>query len=178
MNLFKTRIIAIVLTFFLSFISHFLYEIFPNQFFLIFFPVNESIWEHMKMLYTTILLYGIFDYLVLLKYNIKFNNFMLSLIISSVLSISIYLSIYLPHRNFINDSMIIILFLLLVVIIIIEVIKYFILKFKRIKYETIFSTILIIIIYIVMGYLTYHPILNFLFLDPLNNTYGLNYYKI
>ena len=43
----------IIGTFLLAFPFHFGYDILPNQVSAIFFPVNESIWEHMKMLFTT-----------------------------------------------------------------------------------------------------------------------------
>ena len=72
MNLKKIKILAVIGIFILSFLSHFAYEIFPNIIFSFIFPVNESIWEHMKILFTSTLLYGIIDYLLLKKYNIKY----------------------------------------------------------------------------------------------------------
>ena len=74
MNLKKIKILAVIGIFILSFLSHFAYEIFPNIIFSFIFPVNESIWEHMKILFTSTLLYGIIDYLLLKKYNINYET--------------------------------------------------------------------------------------------------------
>lgn len=67
MSLKKIKIISIFGIFVLNFISHFLYEWMPNTLFSIFFPVNESIFEHMKMISTSILIYSIIEYIILKK---------------------------------------------------------------------------------------------------------------
>ena len=54
-----------------------MYDIFPNTIFSILFPVNESIWEHMKLLVTPVLIFSIFEYIIYRKKNIPFNNFIL-----------------------------------------------------------------------------------------------------
>ena len=50
MDLKKVKIVSIFGMFIFCFLTHFLYNFFPNTLFSIFFPVNESIWEHMKMM--------------------------------------------------------------------------------------------------------------------------------
>ena len=70
MTLKRIKIISIIGTFLLCFLTHFIYNLFPNTLFSIFFPVNESIWEHMKMLFSTILLFGIIEYILIKKFNI------------------------------------------------------------------------------------------------------------
>ena len=92
----KIKIIGVFLIFGLSFLSHFMYEWLPNTFFSIFFPVNESIWEHMKLLVTPVLIFSVFEYIIYKRKNINFNNFLLSYSISMILGIVIYLIIYLP----------------------------------------------------------------------------------
>ena len=94
----KNKLIIIISfsTFALCFLTHFFYSWFPNTLFSIFFPVNESIWEHMKMLYTTILLNGIIEYFLLKKFNVENKNFLLLLFIKSIMIIPIYLIIFLP----------------------------------------------------------------------------------
>ena len=49
MNLKTAKILAIINIFLISFPSHFIYDFFPNTFTSILFPVNESIWEHLKL---------------------------------------------------------------------------------------------------------------------------------
>lgn len=76
MNLKKIKAIAVIGIFSISFAIHFMYEWFPNVLISILCPVNENIWEHMKILYSATTFYGIIDYILLRKYKIKYNNFM------------------------------------------------------------------------------------------------------
>jgi hypothetical protein len=178
MNLKKIKIISVIGTFMLCFLTHFLYDIFPNSLFSIFFPVNESIWEHMKMLFTSILIFGIIEYFLLNKFKIKVNNYLFSLFLKAFLSIPIYLVMFLPFYYKFGEKMIVIFIMMIITFIIIEIISIKILEFKQIKYLNIISIILIIISYIIFGYLTYHPFKTHLFLDTENEKYGINDYNI
>ena len=178
MNLKKSRVIAVIGIFLLCFLSHFLYSWLPNGLFAIIFPVNESIWEHMKMIFTSIILYGIIDYIILLKFNIKNNNFYLNLFVTSLISIPIYLLLYLPIFHKFGENMFINISLMLLVIIITQIISYYILKTKPCKIANYISIIGIIICYIIFGYLTYHPIKSELFFDTQDEKYGINNYNI
>ena len=64
MNLKKVKIIAVIGIFILTFIFHFAYEFIPCTLTAIFFPVNESIWEHQKLIFTSVIFYGIIDYML------------------------------------------------------------------------------------------------------------------
>ncbi len=176
MKLSTIKKISVFGLFGMSFLTHFIYNIFPNSLFAIFFPVNESIWEHMKLLSTTILLYGIIEYFLLKHYNIKVNNFLFSLFIMSVISIPIYLIIFLPFYYKGINSMFFYLLVMSITYIICCCISYYILKFKEIKYQNIISIIFIIIIYIIFGYLTYNPLKNDMFFDTEEAKYGINEY--
>ncbi len=161
-------------TFILCFLTHFLYEWIPNPLFSLFFPVNESIWEHMKMLYTTILLYGIIEFFILKKLKIANNNFGLTLAIKALISIPIYLIIFLPiYYNF-GEIMIVSFIILLITIFIVNFIGYKMLKLKPIKYQKTFAIISILIIYIIMAILTYKAPRLDLFFDPKEEKYGIN----
>ena len=167
----KLKFIDIIVTFILSFLTHSLYKIFPNTIFSIFFPVNESIWEHMKMLFSTIIISDIIMYFFIK--NNKFNNYIFSSFITSILSILIYLLIFLPiyFRN--GENMIIAISIMLIVIIIVKIIKYKLLNLKKLSLEKI-SIVLIIICYIIFTYLTYNPLKNKLFFDSENEVYGIS----
>ena len=178
MNLKKVKIISVIGTFLLCFITHFAYSTFPNTLFSIFFPVNESIWEHMKMIFTSILLFGIIEYIILLKNNIKYNNYLFSKFIEAFLSIPIYLLMFLPFYYRYGEKMIVIFIMMFITFIIVEYIGYKIMNMKNNKYLNIVSIILIIISYIIFGYLTYNPIKNHLFLDTKDEKYGINDYNI
>ncbi len=169
---FKTlKLISIFLTFILCFPFHFMYEIFPNTLFSIMFPVNESIWEHMKMLFSATLFTGIIECL-LIKNNNKFSN----LFITSLLSIPIFLALYLPLYKIFNENVFINISVLIVTIIITQIISYIILKSSNKDSMMGINIIGIILVYILFGILTYYPLQNEIFYDNYNNKYGINTY--
>ena len=174
MSIKKIKFIGIIITFILCFPLHFLYDIFPNSLFSIFMPVNESIWEHMKLIFTSYLLYGIIDYILLKKHDI--NNFLLQLFIVPIIGIIMYLIIYIPLYNIFGENMIISIGLLFIIIVIEQILSYYILNMNNIKYQGIIGIIGIIATYVLFGYLTYKPMLNYIFFDSENNKYGINTY--
>ena len=178
MNLSKTKIFSTITIFTLCFVFHFGYDVFPNSITAIFFPVNESIWEHMKMLFTAIIFNGLIDYLILKKSNIEFNNFFLSLFVSAFSSIPIFLILYLPFYYKIGAPTILNFTILFLTIVISQIISLWIQKRNNIKSFNTVSIALIIISYVLFGYLTYNPIRNEIFFDPMNELYGLNIYKL
>lgn len=166
----KKIIINVILTFALCFLAHNIYKWIPNNITAIFFPVNESIWEHMKMLYTVFLITG----LVNCFWIYKENNLLSSLIVS-ILSIIIYLILFLPFNS---ENMVLIFGILILDIIICEYLRFkLITQFNLKKFNTL-AFFTIIILYVVFGYLTYKPIHIDLFKDNTKNLYGINTYII
>lgn len=178
MNLKKVKIINVILVFLISFLAHNIYEWFPNTFTAIFFPVNESIFEHMKIIVTCFIFYGIFEFLILKLLHIPFSNYLLSLFLSTTLGIIFYLIIYIPIYLFISRSMIFTIGLLFITYIIMNIISYFILQYKGIPYLENLSITFIILVYILFGSLTYNPPHNFLFFDTVEEKYGINEYLL
>ena len=178
MNLKKDKIIAVIGIFILSFIFHFIYNIFSSSITAIFFPVNESIWEHQKLIFTSVIFYGIIDYILLQKFRIKYNNFFTSLFISAITIIPIFLLMYLPLYYKMGPRMILNIGIMLIAIIISQIISYYILNTRNHNKLNYISVILIIISYIVFAYLTYNPIKNELFFDTKDEKYGINNYNI
>ncbi len=177
MNLKVLKIISIFGCFLLAFLTHFLYDWIPNILFSIFFPVNESIWEHMKMLFTTILLYEFIEYIILKIKNIKVNNFLFAGFTSAILSIPIYLIIFLPIFYKVGENMFITLTIMFITIIIVQIINYKLMNYKELHLD-ILALICIIITYIGMGILTFYPPEADLFFDTKNEKYGINKYII
>ena len=169
----KIKIIGIFIIFGLSFIGHFLYSWLPNSVFSIFFPVNESIWEHMKLLATPVLIFSFLEYIIYKRKNISFNNFLLSYASSIILGIIIYLAIYLPIDYIFGHSVVVAISLLIIIFIIIEIISYHIMNYKEIKYSNIIGIGIIVLLYIIFGYLTYNPIPIKLFYDSQKKLYGI-----
>lgn len=178
MNLKKLKIIDVFIIFTLTFIFHFLYEFIPNNFTAIFFPVNESIWEHMKLLYTPVVIIGIFDYIICNKYHINLNNLFTSIFISSILSIILYLIIYLPIHSFLGHNAFISITLLFIIICFNQYISYIIINKDNNKKLNIINMLLIMIGFIIFGYLTYNPFKNNLFYDTKEEKYGINIYQM
>ena len=124
MNTKKLKIIMTIIIFLLAFPFHFLYDKFSNFIFFIFFPVNESIWEHMKLLFTSIIFSGVIEYIIIKKKDIKVNNYLLSLFIPAILSIPIYLIIFLPIYYKIGENFIITITIMFITILLVEKISY------------------------------------------------------
>ena len=178
MTLKRSRFISTIGIFALCFLFHFIYSWIPCSLTAIFFPVNEYIWEHLKLLFSAVVFYGIIDYIILQKFKIEYNNFFTSLFVSALTIIPIYLIMFLPIYNKIGENMVITIGIMLVAIIISQVISYYILKAKDFDKLNIVSLILIIISYIVFAYLTYYPIKNELFFDTQEEKYGINNYNV
>lgn len=178
MSLKWIKITSVFLTFLLCFLTHFMYDFFPNTLFSIFFPVNESIWEHMKMLFSSIIIYSAFDYILLKIFKQNTNNYMVNLFTTACLSIPIFLIIYLPIYHFTGENMILNITVLFITLAITETISYYILKSNKFSNLNYISLTGIILMYIIFGILTYYPPLNNLFYDPSNDKYGINIYPV
>ena len=171
MSLKKLKIIGIILSFLLSFIFHFIYDLFPNFINSIFFPVNESIWEHMKIIFGCILLSGVIQKIIVIKKKLNYNNICISNVIVAFLSIFIFLIMFIPMYLLIGENLPITLIIMLITYIISQILSIYIIKKEDMKKEN-FAILLVIIIYIFFGILTYFPPENNLFIDPKTNTYG------
>ncbi|MFI3307202.1 MAG: DUF6512 family protein [Mycoplasmatota bacterium] len=163
MNLKKITIISVIGIFLLNFLFHNLYEFCPCYISSIFFPINESIFEHMKMLFSSIIFFSLIKYFLIKINKININNFITSVFLEGILIIPIYLLMFLPLYYTLGHNMFITISLMLISIILAEVISYFILTKKEIKYLNFISLILIILTYILFAYLTYNPLNNDLF---------------
>ncbi len=167
-------IISVIFIFLIGFIIHNLYEWCPNIVTLILSPVNESVFEHMKMIYTSYIIWIIVKYFILKKYNIKENNFLLKELLTFLFNIALFLTIYWPIYSKFGENMLVTLIIYLISIIISQVLNYFIEFKKDSNVLNIISLIVIFLIYAFTTYLTYNPPICKFFLDPTNNSYGLN----
>lgn len=163
-----------IFIFLIGFIIHNLYEWCPNIVTLILSPVNESVFEHMKMIYTSYMIWIIIKYFILKKYNIKENNFLLKELLTFLFNIALFLTIYWPIYSKFGENMLVTLTIYLISIIISQVLNYFIEFKKDSNVLNIISLLVIFLIYAFTTYLTYNPPICKFFLDPTNNSYGLN----
>lgn len=176
MNLKKLLTINIFIIFIITFLVHFAYDIFSIDLFAIFFPVNESIFEHLKMIYSSFLISGIIEYFILKKYNIQYNNFTFNLLTTALSCIICFLIIWLPIYYRIGENIIITILILFISICISQIIAYYILTSNHNKVLNYISLPLMIIISIIFAYFTYNPMINDFFFDPIKEKYGINTY--
>lgn len=169
----KKNIIESIVIFTLSVLAHFTYDIIKMSILSIFFPVNESIFEHMKLIITPVLVYTLAKYLYYKCKNMNTDNIFLASIISSILGIIGYLIVYLPVNNIIGYNTFFAISLLFIVFIFIVNIDKILIKKLNIKHSNLLALIIIVLSYTVFTYLTYKPPHNYLFLDITNNSYGI-----
>ena len=169
----KIKIFIIILEFVLSFPIHFIHDKFPCFLTSIFFPVNESIWEHMKIIYTSIVLASIIEYFIYKRKNISTNNFIISIPISAIFGIIFYLVIYSIIILFVPHNFFIAIGLMFITYIFSNIISYIITNKKEIPNQNKLGISLILIGYIIFTHLTYYPLDTTLFIDPITNKCGL-----
>ena len=159
----KNKIVMVIFLFLLSFLWHFVYDWFPSVVTSLFFPVNESIWEHMKIIYFVILIGSIIE---------KNKNYYLRLLVKPVVGVLFYLIVFIPLYLIFGESFIISVLLMLITYIVVELldIKLNSIEELRIVVLPIVIIILIIIFFIL---LTYYPPHNFLFFDSIKLGYGI-----
>lgn len=174
MELNKIKNLSILIIFAFCFITHFIYDYFPSFFTSLFFPINESVWEHMKMLTSSIIIWEFILYFILRKNNYHIKNFFLNVLCVCLCSVFIFLILYYSLYPIIGDNFIINIILLFVAIFISVNIGFKILNNDNYSLELL-SFIGIIIIYIIFGVFTYYPPKNTLFIDPINKKYGINF---
>lgn len=172
MNIKKFKIISIILAFAICFPLHFLYDIFPSFITSIFSPVNESIWEHMKLLFGSIIFTGVLGKIYVLIKKQKVNNICFSTFTAACSSIPIFLIMFLPIYYIIGHNMITTIIIMFITIVLAEIISYIIMTKKDFKLENI-TILFTISIYVIFAILTYYPLNNNLFIDPTNNLYGI-----
>ncbi len=172
--MFKKILINTGLVFLFSFLFHSFYNYLPIFPITIIAPVNESIFEHMKLIFTS---YMFLTLIIYLFYKNKPNNYIASNTIGAIFNIVIFLIIYLPIYKLFGENLIVTLIIYFITIIITSFVKEQIEKRKNNKKLNLISGISIIIIYLIFTILTYFPLkIDILFKDPTNNSYGI--YKV
>jgi len=171
MNLKKLKIINVVLEFALSFLWHFTYDLIPNFYIGLFFPVNESIWEHMKIIYGVIIVASLIELVIANKNKIKLNNFYIETMFKSTFAIIFYLAIFVPIYLLIGENMFIAIGLMLLTYIIVEYLSIKINNNEELNIKVL-PLVIITLIFILFALLTVYPIHNFLFFDSVKYGYG------
>lgn len=168
--MYKKIILSSFIIFILSTLFHSLYNYLPCFLTSIIVPVNESIFEHMKMIFTSHMFYLLIKILFNKKHE---NNLISSFVIASLFNIVIFLIIYIPIYLLFGEKLVVTLILYFITILISNYLMYKIQNKKINSKINKYSVYIIPLVYIVFTLFTYFPLKNMLFLDPTTNTYGI-----
>ena len=173
MNNKKVLFIETITIFLSMFFFHNLYNWFPNFLTASFFPVNESLFEHLKLMFTTQIIISLIIYLILKLKRIKFSNYLLGLLVSTIVTISLFFLIYLPIYNRFGENLFLTMSIYLITLIIGNIIFYLISKRKHEFLLNLISLVIISIIAVILIYFTFNPLKNDFFFDSIEEIYGI-----
>lgn len=161
--------ISSIILFLVMSLVHFVYNILNIDIIAMFFPTNESIFQHMKMIFNSFFIYYLVLFFIRRRWN--FNNIFLTNLISVCICIVFFLSIYLPFRFRFGEVMIFTFILLFISIWLGQYLSYNFLKKDNYNSLNILSLMVIIITSLILAYFTFNPLHNDIFWDPDNETY-------
>ena len=170
----KIILISIPILFIIGSLLHYAYAFFNNSKLIgIFTPVNESIFEHSKLLLTPLILFWGMLFLFV-KNNINYNSFFFAMLISIVVSIATMIAFYYTYKGSLGNNYELMNILdLLVSLIVGQVVASHVYTYSyNVPYY--FSIALIVIIFALFIYLTFKPIKIPLFFDKKSKTFGIN----
>lgn len=161
----RYTIIGILFVLITGTLAHFLYDLTGNNDIVGFFtPINESIWEHMKLLFFPMLLYSFF---IILKFKKTYPCITSSLyfgILSGTLLIPIFYYAYTTILG--KDSFILDIAIFIISIIIAFCLSYKLTLYCRLEPYTFLLRFLVCILFVSFIAFTYHPLKSRLFEDP------------
>ena len=116
----KKIIINSIIIFLICSLFHFGYDFIPNFITSLFFPVNESIWEHLKMIFTSTIVFSFISNLFYHDKNTLFKSY-----IRTMATIIILLILYLPTYYLLGEVMILTLIILFISVLLILLLCFF-----------------------------------------------------
>lgn len=171
----RFHIAGVVFTFIFGSLIHFVYEFSDkNRLAAVFGSVNESTWEHLKMLFWPMVLFGIFEYFA---YGRQHRNFIPAKTLSISIGMFFIISVFYTYTGILGFH----LFICDILIFCAVIITAYIFSYRTIitqgRYDSLSSgilswTVLVILItsFILFTFIT--PEIG-LFLDPVTGTYGI-----
>lgn len=159
-----------------AFPLHFLYERSNNNLFVgLFAPVNESVWEHLKLVFWPILLWWGLGYSIL-KNKIDKEKWFVSLAISQISCVLFIVSFFYVYTGaFGIESLFLDILSLVLGVIVSQLLAVHIYKYSHPSRFIFYVSIsLIIIMACSFIYFTFNPPHIPMFLDPISGKYGIN----
>ncbi len=171
----KNILFSSIIIFIIGSLLHFTYNFTNNNFLIgLISPVNESIFEHLKIAIYPILIWWItFYFLKAQKYHLDKSNWFRGCLVSIIVSIIVILSIYyFVTYGLEKNSLFMDIILLYIAVLIGQLIAYHIYNYSF-KSNFLLSIILIFSLIISFSILTIYPPKIPLFKDNQTNTYGI-----
>lgn len=158
-------------------VLHFFYSWSDKNIFIgLFSPVNESPWEHMKMVFTPFILFAFVDYYYLRNLA---KNYCFALIKQITVAIAFILIVFYIYSPIAHDNILALdIASFIVDIILAKYVGYKILtgSFKKweFSYLNVLFAILLVVLTLFFIYATFNPPKTDLFLDKTTNSFGAN----
>ncbi len=172
-NNFKIMIIKTITIFLALFLFSNFYKWIPNILTATIFPVNESLFEHLKMIYMTEIIVSLIIYFILKHKKIKINNYFIALLLSTLFNIILFYLIYLPLYYRFGQNLIFTMILYFLTLCLSQYIFYLITIEKHNDFYNKFCLVIIPILWIILIYFTFNPIHSSFFFDPIKEIYGI-----
>ena len=169
----KVFIIDTITIFLCMFLFHFVYNLFPNFLTAAFFPVNESLFEHLKLIFISEIIVGLVTFFILKNKKISINNYFFGLFLATIFNLFLFFLIYLPIYNRFGEGIVYTMLIFLVTLIISEYLFYLITLQKEKEILNALSINLIPLFWLILVYLTFNPLHTDFFFDPKAEIYGI-----
>lgn len=158
-------------------LSHFVYSWSGEcEFVGAFAPVNESVWEHLKMGYWGVLIFSVFEYSYVGR---SVGNYFLAKAAGiTILSITI-LSIYYSYTFFTTSNILVIdISAFIIGVLCCQFVVYRLFKKPLLKSLAVPALIYIVVLGFIFAFFTFYPPRHDIFKDMDRNTYGIENYAV
>lgn len=166
------EVVGMVFIIFLGSALHFTFEWSGNQPIVgAFSPVNESVWEHLKLAFWSSLLFMLVEYALL---NKKVNNFAFAKTVGVYTMVAIIPIIFYSYTAIIEDNALIDILTFILAVIIGQLASYKLLTYKNLaQYLNIVALVSLVLLGLAFVLFTFYPPQLPIFMDSRNGKYGI-----
>ena len=170
-NLIKFQIFSAIFVIIIGTILHFTYTWSKNNSLVgLFSAINESTWEHLKLLFFPMLITIIFGYFI---FKDTFSNFLCSKIIGIITAMLFTLIFFYTYTGIIGTNYAFANILTFILSVIIGEYVTYILTINNFTLNKIFCIFILILLTVSFFIFTFYPPKINLFKDPINGSYGI-----
>ena len=144
-----------------------------------FTPVNESIWEHLKLILIPSIITGVFEYFT---YGKHYDNYFFAKAFSTVIGMLTVLTGYYTYSGIIGKDYFVADIILFILGASVTILTEYLLLFAKSRWSgesrSILGMLIITVIILLFIYFTFNPPMLELFRDPLSRDFGISDYCI